>query len=490
MTRLFLLFITLLLALPQIAVSQQTSQLGAFDFLPQTVYANPALRPKGRLNIGIPALSQVYVSHANNWFIPKDYLISDGNGKSTLDAVKVLDHIDKTANLGLNAGIEIFHVGMRFDKHYINVRAAERAQMSISLPKDIFNLAVYGNAGSHKFDDNTADFSNLNIDAIHYREYSIGYSYKYNDQWSFGLTAKYLYGMERVQTKNSSLKLHTDPINYALTTSGSFLVNTSGVSGMLSGGEDIHSDAKTYLLGLKNTGFGADIGVAYKPIEKLRVEFSANDIGYIKWKTDVANYGTTNADFVFNGIDLTDFIFIEGSDFNKAFQHRLDSLLGDLEDTYNFQKTTNAFTTSLNGYFRYAASYELYSIKKFSGRAWANVYHGIGASQIPLSFSVGYNQKVGNIVEAGLHFSKKSNYSGSFGGGVSVNAGFFQIYCLLENFHFANLTRITISDKDNSQRQTRIPYFSNPQDIRVNVGVNLTFGMKKDDKPEGKPMKR
>lgn len=490
MTKQFLIFIGLLLALPQIAASQTSGQLGSFDFLPQTVYANPALRPKGRLNIGIPALSQIYAGHGNNWFVPKDYLISDGNGNTSLDANKILDHIDKSANIGINAGVEILHVGMRFGKSYINVRAAERVQASITLPKDIFNLAIYGNAGSYQFDNNTANFSDLNVDALHFREYALGYNYKLNEKWSFGLTAKYLYGMERVQTKNSSLRLHTDPTNYALSTSGSFLVNTSGIAGAFSDGEDIHSDIKTYLLGLKNTGFGMDIGAAYSPIEKLRLEFSANDIGYIKWKTDLANYGTNNAEFAFNGIDLTDFIFIEGSDFNDAFQHRLDSLLNDLENTYNFQKTTNGFSTSLNGYFRYAATYELYKVKKLSGSAWANVYHGIGASTIPFSFALGYNQKVGNWLQAGLHFSKQSNYSGSFGAGISLNAGFFQIYCLAENFHFAQLTRITISDKNNPSNETKLVYFSNPQDIRINVGVNLTFGMKKDDKPKGRPMKR
>lgn len=161
-----------------------------------------------------------------------------------------------------------------------------------------------------------------------------------------------------------------------------------------------------------------------------------------------------------------------------------------MENTYDFEKSTNDFTTSLNGYFRYGASYELYSVKKFSGKAWANVYHGIGSSRIPFSFAVGYNQKVGNIVEAGLHYSKQSNYSGSFGGGLSVNMGFLQIYCLAENFNFTKLTRITISDKDNPSNQTKLVYFSNPKDIRVNVGVNLTFGLKKADKPQGVPMKR
>src|SRR5690606_41590936 len=61
--------------------SQQSGQLGAFDFLPQSVYANPALRPIGRVNIGIPGLSQIHFNHGNNWFKPGDNLVPDANGK-------------------------------------------------------------------------------------------------------------------------------------------------------------------------------------------------------------------------------------------------------------------------------------------------------------------------------------------------------------------------------------------------------------------------
>ena len=471
--------------------SQQSGQVGVFDFLPQTVYANPALRPVGRINIGLPGLSQVYFDHGNNWFRPSDNLVSDANGRVTLDAEKILGKIDDFAYTEQNIGVELIHVGFRFGKHYIHARAAERVQIGLSIPKDIFYLGIYGNVGDHKFEDNTVNLSGLSIDAIHFREYGIGYNYEFSEKWSFGLTAKYLYGMERIETEQSTLKLRTDPETYDMQTSGSFIVNTSGVYGSVSDdNEDIHEDIRSYLLGLKNTGFGGDIGVVYRPIEKLQLEFSANDLGFIKWKTDVANYGTNDASFAYNGIDLTDFIFIEGSDFNDAFQARLDSLLDDLENAYNFTRTEEQFTTTLNGYLRYAASYEVLSKEKFVGKAWFSLYHGILDSEVPLSFSLGYNQKFWKAIQADIHFTKRAHFSPSLGAGLSLNAGPFQIYCLAENLRFAKFAKIVVVDKDNPQDESSFIYFDNPQDVRVNVGINLTFGLKKVDSPGGRPMKR
>ena len=483
-----ILFLVALLFGGFYAEAQQSGQVGVFDFLPQSVYANPALRPAARINIGIPALSQLHFNHGNNWFVPSKYLENDAGGNIRLDVDKILSNMDDYAFLGQSVGIELVHVGFKFGKHYVHARAAERIQIGIDIPKDIFNLAAYGNVGSHAFKDNTADFSGLAVNGIHYREYVIGYNYQLNEKWTFGLAAKYLYGMESIDTESSNLKLRTDPLTYELHTSGGFKVNTAGI--VEKDGKGIHDDMNTYLLKLKNNGFGGDFGATYRPLKRLQVEFSANDIGFIKWRNNVTNYGTNDASFAYGGIDLTDFVFLQGSDFNDAFDDHIDSLLSDLENVYGFDATENEFTTSINGYFRYAAAYDLLQIKKCEGKAWLSMYHGIGKSQVPFSFSLGYNQKLWKVLQADVHYTKSTKFAGSMGFGLSVNAGPFQIYCLAENFHFANYTKITLIDQNDPENKSTLVYFNNPQDIRINVGMNLTFGRKDKDSPRGVPMKR
>ena len=478
--KLLVLICAVLLAMS--ANSQQSSQLGTFNFLPQAVYANPAIKPKGKLNIGIPALSSIYVEHNNNWFKPDEFLVTDGKGTATLAPEKILQNIDKYAFLGQATNIELLHIGLKFgkdSKHYVHFSVAERSQFGLKIPEDVFNLAVYGNAGQHAFKNNTANLSNLSVNGIHYREYALGYNIDLTKKLSVGLRAKYLYGMETIKTRESSLQLHTDPDTYVLQSSGNIRMQTSGIYGLADENRTaVQSNIGSYLTGLKNTGIGADIGVVYRPIEKLQLEVSANDLGFINWKSDVATLQSGNAEFLYNGVNLTDFIFDTGSEFDQSLQGELDSIVDQLENTYDFETTHNSFKTHLQGYLRYAASYELFNINKFKGSAWANFIHGLNQNYFS-TFSMGYNQVIGHGFQLGVHYTKRKASSGSFGAGMVYNAGPVQFYCLADNFRFARLTRMSLIDDQGNR--TQIIYPTNPDDIRVNFGINLTFGMKEKD---------
>lgn len=470
--------ITFLVALT-CAYSQQSTQLGTFDFLPQSVYANPAVKPKGKLNIGIPFLSSVHLEHNNNWFKPNEFLVTDGNGSATLAPERILENIDESAFIGQTTNIELLHVGLKFGKdkkHYAHFSIAERTQFGITIPKDVFYLAAYGNVGQHQFANNTADFSSLSVNGIHFREYALGYNVDINEKLSVGARAKYLYGMETIHTDQSSLQLYTDPETYALRSSGTFRVQTSGIYGLVEEDrEAVQSDAGSYLMGLQNNGFGADLGVVYKPIEKLKLEVSANDLGFISWKSDVATLQSGNAEFLYNGVNLSDFIFDDGDDFDNSLQSELDSIVDDLENTYDFQTTHENFRTNLQGFIRYAASYELFNINKFKGSAWANFIHGLN-DRYYSTFSLGYNQEIGHGFQLGLHLTKRKASSASFGAGMVYNAGPVQFYCLADNFRFSRMTKVSLIDDEGNR--TQIVYPTNPDDIRVNFGINLTFGMK------------
>lgn len=487
------IYIILLLAasllLAYAGQAQISGQIGEFEHLPQRVYANPALRPTGKVNIGIPALSGIYFEQANNWLKPVDYLNTNGQGVASIDYEGLLGNMGSEAFTGFGSAIELFHFGYGFGDHYIHARMAERVQGGVALPRDLFALAIYGNVGDNGFENNTADLSGLRIDATHFREYAIGYNRKLGHKLSVGLTAKYLYGMETIRTAESSLELQTNPSTYEMRTSGQLRLNTSGL-GLGENEEDIRDDAREYVMGLPNRGFGADLGVVYEPIEKLRLEFSASDFGFISWKRDVANFGTSNADFVFDGIDYTDFIFLTGSEFDDALQEEIDRIADAAEEAFNVDGTFENFRTSMFGYFRYAASYELYSTEKTGGRAWANVMHAVGHRNLPTRISVGYNQRIWRAFQIGLHYSKQAGDGGFIGGGISMNAGPVQLYALVENAHVAQMSRYTVVDEDDPNSKSTFLLPSNPADLRVQFGLNLTFGRKDEKAKNSAPLLR
>ncbi len=472
------------------AQAQTVTGLGMFENLPQGVYANPAFQPTARYNFGIPALSGVAINHSNNWLRPSsDLLYSDASGNLTLNAREVLAGIDAIAHTGQSASFELFHAGIKVGSHYFRLSAAERFSASIDLPKDIFQLAVYGNVGHNEFENNTADFSGLAVDGLHYREYALGYSFHLDEKWEFGVAAKLLYGMERIRTEESSLTLRTDPDTYDLQSAGAFQVQTSGIYGLTTDESTaVQEDLGNYLLGLKNWGLGGDIGAAFKPNEKWKIEASVLNLGFIKWQSDVATYGTDDASFLYGGLDLTDIIFLEGSDFNDGLQDRIDSLVDVLENTYGFERKSESFNTGINALARYAASYEIYKNQATSGKAWATLTHGLGQSSAPFSIGLGYNQSLKRWLEASVHASYRKDYSPSVGAGLVLNAGPVQFYAMVENFRFAQYSRITWREGGDGE-ESAVPYFSNASDLRVQFGLNLTFG-REELSPKGRPMKR
>jgi hypothetical protein len=472
------------------ASGQISAQMGEFDHVPQRVWANPALRPSGKINFGMPFLSQIYFEQSNNWFRPNEYIAVDDQGTGSVDYKRLLDDLDNEAFTGFGSTIELFHFGIRLgDEHYFHARIAERTQGGIGLPRDLFALALYGNAGSNGFENNTADLTNLRVDMMHFREYAIGYNYKFSDKLSLGLTAKYLYGMESIETEASSLKLYTDPLSYRLQSSGSLMLNTSGL-GLGEAGRDIRSDVGNYLFGLKNRGLALDAGVVYHPIEKLRLECSLHDFGFISWREDVANYGTDDATFAYDGIDFTDFIFATGTEFDDALQNEIDAIADGAETAYNFDGTYKSYRTALFGYMRYAASYELFEKKRSTGRAWANVMHAVGHRNLPTRFSIGYNQQISKVLQLGLHYSKQAEDVGFIGGGISINGGIFQIYAMLENAQVARLSRYTMSDggSGDSSRSVLLP--QNPSDVRFHFGINLTINREEEKARGSAPLRR
>jgi len=454
--------------------AQMSGQIGSFDLLPQRVYANPAFMPQSKINVAIPALGNVYLEHDNNWIRPGSYVRNDASGSTVLSAESILANIDDAAVTGFSAGVELFHAGLRFGKSYVHIRSTERVQARLSIPGDVFRLAVYGNTGSYDFEDNTANFSDLSFDAIHFREYAAGFSTEINDRFTVGATFKYLYGMEVIQTEESSLRLRTDPNTYVLSSAGRYHVNTSGIYSLVSE-DDEEVSAQSYLFQKDNSGFGFDLGATYRPIDNLELRISAHDIGFIRWRQDNANYRGGDATFLYDGVDLTEFLFQEEADFGEEFEEEADSLLTELEEIYDFDRTEEEFSTGLNGYMRYGAAYTFFETTQHEGKGWVNVIHGLGESMIPFQASMGYNQRLWNSVQAGLHLSKRADLPLTLGGGLSLNAGPFQVYALVENLKVARVSKVTVIEPDDPDNTTELFLPSAPLDLRLHVGVNLTF---------------
>lgn len=234
---------------------------------------------------------------------------------------------------------------------------------------------------------------------------------------------------------------------------------------------------------------GADFGVVYRPLDKLEFQFSGNDIGFISWNEDIANYGTENAEFLYGGVDLTEFLFEEGSDFNQSLDEAVSETLNELEEVYNFDRTTESFRTPIGGYLRYGASFELFKTPVATGKVWANLHHGLSENSLPTRLAVGYNQTLWKVLQAGVHYSKQAGDSGFLGAGLAVNGGPIQFFAMIENIRFARMSQITVTDAERNEIRADLIYPNHAADIRLQMGINVVLGRKTDDR-SGRPMIR
>lgn len=479
MKKIFLLLFTALNC--SAGFAQFTNQLGTYEALPQRHLVNPALIPAGTFNIGLPALSNIYIEHGNSWFRPRDFFSTQG-ASTYFDSDEFLKGIDKHATTAIAVRVDLINFGFKIKKHYFSFNTAERISARAAIPKDLLWLGVYGNVNPlHPLDKQTADLTGFALDAIHYREFTAGWGYELNENWSFGFRLKYLYGMENVSTAESTLKLRTDPSDFSLHSSGRFEINTAGMGGSESD-EDIREDVKTYLLGLSNRGWGADIGATWRPIDRLQLQLSVNDVGYIRWNNDVANYYTDEADFAFNGFDLSEFILSDDSTFDEAFDEELEHFGDSLKEAYNFSETYESYRSGIYAYTRIAAEYQLYDNGKTSGKTWLAGHFGLGNKMIPLRLQAGYQQSVKKWLAADFHLTWQEHTVPFAGAGIVLNGGAFQFYTLVENLHFLQLVKLQTEDDGGFML-----YPANSGDIRLNIGFNLTFGRKKAA-PAGKSM--
>jgi len=437
---------------------QMTSPTGHFDHLIQNLSANPALEVPGRLHIGIPLLHQISAEHRNNFLNPRN-IFTQENGGVQIDIPRFLASIGPTALTAQQLRVDLGFVGWRTEKRYYHFRLSHRVQATSILPKELFQLAFYGNAGDFEFPNGEVDLSGLNLRGQHYSELVFGVQQSINDQFRAGVNIKYLMGWNVAQTDIERFSVITDPETFELNVLGAYSIHAGGL------GNQAYNFSLT-----ANAGWGLDLGATYEPTEDLQFQFSVMDLGWIRWNSGVDRYETQNIDFVFDGVDVTDFIFDAGIDFGTEFNNRLDSTLSQLESDVNVDAEEGSIALSTPAYMRFGAEYDLWEKGIHAGKIYGNMIAGLGNDLIPLRLSVGYIHRFGKPLQLGLHLSQQDWGPLSLGTGLVLEAGSFQCFFIMENL--ANLRFDRFSE---SASGTNYYWPVRSDDVRLQLGFNLAF---------------
>ena len=418
-------FVLVLLAAGGFAQQHQT--LYNMVPVPQRMYANPANLPDSKIFVELPVpYLSTYFAGNHTGFKYKDFIHFDDSGDSLeVDFDNLLDKLGNRNMLNVDQQTDLLYFGFRVKQNYFSLAVRERINFRLGYPDDLWRLIAKGNDPAL---GETLDFSGLNVDAIHYREYGIGYARELNEKITIGVKAKYLYGMENIQTINNELSLTTNELNYHLQTQGDITANASYYEPLFD--STLTFEPGKYLFGLGNHGFGVDLGVNAQINEKFSVSAGIQDLGFIRFKNNPRNFSLQDGDFTFNGLDPNDFPGLDTTTNFSAFFDSLGQVFTDsLENTFQIDSSRNPYTVATIPRFNVGGNYHLNDAHNVGLLFSGEVYKG----QFNPAVTASFNSKFGKWFNTSVSYSYMNRSFANLGLGFALNLGPVQWYVISDN---------------------------------------------------------
>ena len=453
--------------------AQDSQTLYYLNRVPQSSFMNPAMQPSCNFFLGLPVVSSIQVGVGNNAYALTDIIKKHPTNDSLilfLHPDANYDKADFVAKLSENNFFfedfqtDLLSFGFRVKKMYFTFNLSEKLNVSFNYPKDLMIFALYGNK---KFFNETADFSALGINTAFWREYGLGISRQFGNNLTIGVRGKVLFGHAAAYTDNKSMGLYStrDSIyihaNTIINTSIPLKAKTTP-EGEFDGFEEFDEenfDPIDYALQHNNMGYGVDLGIYYKPFNKLGLSLSVVDLGYIKWDTDITNL-ELKGNYTFKGVDLSETITNDSID-------PFESIVDSLENSFKISNQATGFTTGLGTKIYFGASWLV--SKKFD---LSFLYRGYFLNDhLSHAYTFSANARPIRGISTTISYSIMNGSYNNIGVGLVLGGAPLQLYIVADNASAAIWGHQTTS-------------------VNFRMGLNIAFGCRQKKKNEDKPLLR
>ena len=473
-------------------VAQQDFILYHMPSIPQITQVDPASFPDSKLDIGLPIISSVYGSAFNTGFSLGDLFYQNANGIMMPDVDNAIAAMKPNNFLILNASTDLLFFGFKKGNNFYSFNVTEKLDFTFNYPKDLIIMAMEGN-GNNLLGER-ASFDGLGFDFTHWREYAVHWVHDVDHKFSYGARLKYLYGMENFTTDVSYMGITTDQNTHALTFDMNFDFRTAGLPLVLIddsipcvGAIDMNDTAmvqasgldgnflSNYMFGRNNNGLGIDLGFNYHLNDKLLLEFSVLDLGFITWNDYTANSQLDAWDYTYDGIDNPITVFGQGTSVEFLKNILEDSIEASLYD--NYQYSTPSYSTSLRTKIYASMEY----IVDHNNFVSLSLYSSFVRKRWRRGLGIAYNYHLGNFLSATASYSIYNRSYSNVGLGLSLNLGPVELYCLTDNILAWGM--LNPSDNLAGSSQAINVDTRKVKNGQIHFGMNLTFGRDKKEKP-------
>jgi hypothetical protein len=457
-----LLILTIFSAISPLALAQQVNTLYFMDNVPFRHSLNPAFQPIQDMYVGLPVIGFTQMSIGNNSVALKDVIYKyNGQTVSFLhpdggNVDKFYQNIHSTGLISTSFETNLLSFGFRHKTAFWSFTLTEKFQSLIAIPRDAFNLALYG---TPLLFDNKFNLTKLETDESLYTEAALGYAKVLNKKWSVGAKLKYLFGSANFSNTNTMIKMNAGIDQWTLIGEGNAYYSSSVA---VSIAPDFKS--MTYSLPanttdwLKRSGAGAgfDIGATYNSTPNLTFSAALLDVGFIHWKKNAlkVNYKT---DYTFDGIEGID---LSSSNLNMSGNSLSDSIVAALDSASTYGSTNTSYSTLTPAILNVGAEYTFLDKKMSVGLlSRSQFFKNIISEEITLSV----NARPSDRLNASLSTSFFEGRLRSLGAGVGLRTGFIHWTLSADYIPFQRATYQGIP----------IPY--NTKTFNLALGINLVF---------------
>ena len=453
-------------------IAAETNTYYFMDEVPMRSSMNPAFMPNTQFYLDFIIMPSFSLEASNNALAFKDIIYKkDGNFVTPLHASDGVDKLYKRfkrANVvDMNFNMNILEFGFRFrEKNYLTFGLDLNLSSNVVLPRDMFNLALYGTPS--EFGVNSFNFKRFGLDMELYSEFGVGYMRRINEQWTVGGKVSLLMGYAGAKTKVRTFKLDASRDSWDVTADADAYLSAPLTFGQKEDGTIDFGSAElksNYLeLLYKPAGHGAsfDVGFTYEPIKHLVVSAAITDLGFIYWHRNVVS-GHADGVYSFTGIEYEPG---DSADFAKMGDDALDALHFKSEEK-------GGFAQMIHGNFNAAVEYGILKNKISFGLL---SHMRFNAQYVSEEVTLAANFRPLDWLKAYLSYSFVNSRGNNLGLGLSLRAGPINMFLAMD--YIPLYWAKTQFEVDGSKYP--IPYGT--QRFNVQMGMNLSIGRDSGDK--------
>jgi len=472
--------------------SQQINSLYFIENVPVRHMLNPAFQPYDDFYLSLPVIGFGQFNIGNNSVTFKD-IIYNQNGQTVTflnnlaGTTKFYNMLNQNTVIRTDLQTNILSFGFKANSIFWNFSLNEKFEGMIGIPKDIFQLLLFG---TPQILNNSFNLTTLQSDFTLYTEAAFGFSKKLNDRLTLGAKVKILIGSANLSNTNSGITINAGLDKWTLVGKGS--INES--SPVQVNFPDFQSLSFIYptssLSWLKPSGIGAgiDFGVDYRLTNKINISAAILDLGFINWAANARNinYGI---DYKFDG--LGQFSSNQSlSTLNDIYNHFLvnNSLVDSVTNAFNqsvtINQSTNSYLTATTAKLNLGFEYNMLNNKLSLGLLSRTL---LFKKTITEELTTSVNARPVKWFNATLSYSVLNGNGSSIGAGIGLTTGIFEWFVTADYIPFQKVN-FPLTDLNSNFPGINVPIPYNSKVFNLSLGMNLVFNAhekeKKDEKVE------